>query len=484
MSWDCVEEYSRKPICKDRGREVLGRALKEKEMIITFEQGLYELCAGRIGQDEEYRRLHPGRDGEADENIFQEYRTFQLQRTIRHVYEHSPFYRKQFDRYGIIPDEIREFRDLERLPFTRPEDLRGSGYGLLCVSQRDVERPVTFYSSGTTGIRKRIYFSKSDIRHITDFIGIAMNTIADTENTRILSMITNSEGRGASELFARSVRSRGMDAVVGDMAASSEDLLALSVSHRCNVWFGDITTMYRIAKEMEDQADLGSLGMKLLFVTMGHISKPMRMYMERTFACKVIAHYGLTEVGWGFAIECGRCGGYHYNELDVYTEVIDPITGSRVQDGTVGELTYTTIGRDAMPLIRYRSGDMAYCRDSGCGQRLRVIGPIMRRLEGAFETKAGNLVYPAMLEEVIYSVDEIEDYRPYIDGNQLVLYAELSRESESVRERLMERLETLPELSGMERPRIELLPSGTLRKFCFENKHIQEIGRAVEIWQE
>ena len=56
-------------------------------MIITFEQGLYELCAGRIGQDEEYRRLHPGRDGEADENIFQEYRTFQLQRTIRHVYE-------------------------------------------------------------------------------------------------------------------------------------------------------------------------------------------------------------------------------------------------------------------------------------------------------------------------------------------------------------------------------------------------------------
>lgn len=453
-------------------------------MIITFEQGLYEICARRIGQDVEYQRLRPDQNGEVDERIFREYREYQLQRMIRHVYENSTFYRKQFDRFGIVPDDIREFRDLEKLPFTCPEDLRGSGYGFLCISQRNVERPVTFYSSGTTGIRKRIYFSQSDIRHITDFIGTAMNTIADRSDTRILSMITNSEGRGASELFAKSVRSRGMDAVVGDMAASSEELLSLSVSHRCNVWFGDITTMYRIAKEMEDRTDLGSLGMKLLYVTMGHISKPMRMYLERVFACKVVAHYGLTEVGWGFAIECGECKGYHYNELDVYTEVVDPKTGSRVKDGTVGELTYTTIGRDAMPLLRYRSGDMAYCKDSGCGQKLRVIGSIKRRLEGAFQIDEENLVYPAMLEEVIYSVDEIVDYRPYIDGNQLVLYVELCRENESVRDRLMERLEMLPELNLMGRPRVELLPSGKLRKFCFEKKHIQEIGKAVEIWRE
>lgn len=453
-------------------------------MIITFEQGLYEICARRIGQDEEYQKLHPGRSIEADEKIFQEYRKYQLQRTIRHVYENSTFYRKQFDQCGIAPGEIRGFRDLQKLPFTRPEDLRGSGYGFLCISQREVERPVTFYSSGTTGIRKRIFFSREDIKHITDFIGTAMNTIADTEDTRILSMITNSEGRGASELFAKSVRLRKMEAVLGDMAASSEELLSLSISHRCNVWFGDITTMYRIAKEMEGKVDLGSLGMKLLFVTMGHISKPMRTYLERVFVCRVIAHYGLTEVGWGFAIECRECGGYHFNEMDVYTEVIDPETGERVEDGRVGELTYTTIGRDAMPLIRYRSGDMAYCKDSGCGQRLRAIGPIMRRLEGAFRVDEESLVYPAMLEEVIYSVDEIVDYRPYIDGNQLVLYVELCRESGSVRERLMERLERLPELSGMERPRIELLPSGTLRKFCFEKKHIQDIRKAVEIWQE
>ena len=454
-------------------------------MIITFEQGLYEICARRIGQDGEYQRLHPDWNGGADERIFREYRKYQLQRTIRHVYENSSFYRKQFEQSGIVPDEIREFRDLEKLPFTFPDDLRGSGYVFLCISQRNVERPVTFYSSGTTGIRKRIYFSKADVRNIMDFIGTAMNTIADTKDTRILSLLTNSEGRGASELYAKSVRLRGMDAVVGDMAAPSEELFSLSVSNRCNVWFGDITTMYRIAKEMEDKTDLKSLGMKLLYVTMGHISKPVRTYLERVFACKVIAHYGLTEVGWGFAIECQECGGYHYNEMDVYAEVVDPKTGNRVKEGAVGELTYTTIGREAMPLIRYRSGDLAYLRDSGCGQKLQVIGPIVRRLEGAYQMDETHLVYPAMLEEVIYSVDEIADYRPYIDGNQLVLYVELCREDGgSVRSRLMERLEGLSEWKGMERPRIELLPSGTLRKFCFEKKHIQEIGKAAEIWQE
>lgn len=452
-------------------------------MIITFEQGLYEICAKRIGQDEAYQSIHPDWNGQVDEKIFQDYRVYLLRRTIQHVYENSKFYRVQFDRLGITPGDIQEFSDLEKLPFTNPDDLRGSGYEFLCISQRDVERPVTFYSSGTTGIRKRIYFSKKDLEHIMDFIGTAMNTIADIEDTRILSLLTNSQGRGASEMYAKSVRARGMEAVVGDMAASSEELLSLSVYHQCNVWFGDITTMYRIAKEMEDKVDLKNMGMKLLYVTMGNISKPMRVYLERVFGCEVIAHYGLTEVGWGFAIECGGCHGYHYNEVDVYTEIIDPKTGERMKDGMVGELTYTIIGRDAMPLLRYRSGDLAYCEDSSCGQKLRVIGPIVRRLEGVFQIDQENMIYPAMLEEVIYVIDEIVDYRPYIDGNQLVLYVELCKENASVKERLSKQLKTLKELERMQPPRIELLPRGTLHKFCFEKKHIQDIKKAVEIWQ-
>lgn len=254
----------------------------------------------------------------------------------------------------------------------------------LVIDKEVIEKPVTFYSSGTTGIRKRMFFSQKDISRIMDFIGVAMNTIAETDTSSILSLMTNSQGRGASELYAKSVQARGMKAYVADMSASSDAILEKSIEHGCNIWFGDVTTIYRIAKEMEHQVDLKKLGIHLLYVTMGHISQPVKKYLGEAFGCQVIGHYGLTEVGWGFAIECRECGGYHYNELDVYTEVVDPDTGDVLPDGQVGELTYTIIGKEAMPLIRYRSGDLAYCKEAECEQSLRLIGPIKRRIEGAF----------------------------------------------------------------------------------------------------
>lgn len=452
--------------------------------MITFEDGLYELCGKRIEEDTEYLQDTRLWDGKVNAEIFREYQDFQFQRTLRHVYENSRFYRKQWEEHQIHPEEIRDFGDLKKLPFTFPEDLRTTGYEFLCMSQRNIEKPVTFYSSGTTGIRKRMYFSKTDMTRIMHFIGTAMNTIAEADSSSILSLMTNSQGRGASELYAKSVRARGMKAYVADMAASSEEILNMSMEHGCNIWFGDVTTIYRIAKEMEQQVDLKKLGIELLYVTMGHISQPVRQYLKEAFGCRVIAHYGLTEVGWGFAIECGECGGYHYNELDVYTEVVDPDTGEQLPDGRVGELTYTIIGKEAMPLIRYRSGDLAYCKEAECGQGLRLIGPIQRRIEGAFSVEEETLIYPAMLEEVIYTIDEIVDYRPYINEGQLVLYVELCRENPDVKEELIRRLQTLPEMQKMKCPRVELLQSGMLRKFCYEKKHIQNVEKEAEIWQE
>lgn len=214
-----------------------------------------------------------------------------------------------------------------------------------------------------------------------------MNSIADTEDTRILSLMTNSNGRGASQVYVDSVKARGMEAFTGNMEDGAEEILLLSQQHGCNVWFGDIGTIYRTAKELEELGyDLSSIGMKLIYVTMGNISAPVRAYLENIFQCELITHYGLTEVGWGFAIEQPGLGGYYTNELDVYTEVVDPNTGDVLPDGIEGELTYTIIGKEAMPLIRYRSGDIAsICRTKEEG-RLDLVGFIRRRLEGTLIT--------------------------------------------------------------------------------------------------
>ena len=176
-------------------------------MKITFLEGQYELARKTIEETPECGMM-PVR--EMNRKIFDDYRTFALRRTVKRVYEHSRFYRTAMETAGIRPEEIRGFEDLVKLPFTFPGDLRGNSYNFLCMSERYVERPISFYSSGTTGIKKRMFFSFHDIGRVRDFIGTAMNSIADTEDTRILSLMTNSNGRGASQVYVDSVKARSV----------------------------------------------------------------------------------------------------------------------------------------------------------------------------------------------------------------------------------------------------------------------------------
>ena len=140
-------------------------------MGVNLEEGLFELCSKRIMADEEFIAVARNRNFcKVNNDLFQEFRLYQLKKTIRHVYENSCFYREKFRERSVGPEDIKSLKDIEKFPFTFPEDLRHSSYDFLCISQRDVENPVTFFSSGTTGIRKRIYFSRADIIKIMQFL--------------------------------------------------------------------------------------------------------------------------------------------------------------------------------------------------------------------------------------------------------------------------------------------------------------------------
>jgi phenylacetate-CoA ligase len=451
-------------------------------MKITFLEGQYELARKTIEETPECGMM-PVR--EMNRKIFDDYRTFALRRTVKRVYEHSRFYRTAMETAGIRPEEIRGFEDLVKLPFTFPGDLRGNSYNFLCMSERYVERPISFYSSGTTGIKKRMFFSFHDIGRVRDFIGTAMNSIADTEDTRILSLMTNSNGRGASQVYVDSVKARGMEAFTGNMEDGAEEILLLSQQHGCNVWFGDIGTIYRTAKELEELGyDLSSIGMKLIYVTMGNISAPVRAYLENIFQCELITHYGLTEVGWGFAIEQPGLGGYYTNELDVYTEVVDPKTGKVLPAGEEGELTYTIIGKEAMPLIRYRSGDIASIRRAGEEGQLDLVGLIQRRLEGIFTTPSGIEITPARVEEVLYTFPQVIDYRLYNCSDHVGIEVETVGAGQgSVKAQgdlgglIRDKLSTLSGMNELGPAEITFLPRGELKKYCFEKKRFVQKQR-------
>ncbi|MGE4587947.1 MAG: DVU_1553 family AMP-dependent CoA ligase [Mangrovibacterium sp.] len=430
--------------------------------------------------DKEFKKTAKHRNfDQVDHELFQEFKLYQLRKTIRYVSEKSRFYKEKFEANHVRAEDIECLSDIEKFPFTLPEDLRNNGFDFLCISQGCVEKPVTFYSSGTTGLKKRIYFSNGDIMKILQFLPCGMNTVVDKQEGVIQIFLPNSSGRGIAHLLAKSLESYGMRAVVSDMEASCEEIMQTCLEHRPNVWFGDAGTIFRVTKEMESRMDLSGLGMKVLFLTMSNISDSMKRYLEKVWNCRVATHYGLTEMGWGLAVDCDTCNGYHYNELDVIAEVVDPETGRVLPDGETGELVLTSIGREAMPIIRFRSGDISSLSECTCGHNLQVMRHIVRRIEGMYQLSEHKYIYPALLEEALYSVEEVIDYRASVKGRQLLIDletvdpADRRRSEAAIKEEVKKRLLEIDIIRDYEMElAVELLETGALKPFCLQKKRI------------
>lgn len=443
-------------------------------MYVSLQAGLYDLCRLRIEKDEEFKAQSARGNFDAVDNaLFDEYKLWQLKKTVRRVRTKSPFYRRLFEKAGVTEDDLHSLADIAKLPFTFPADLAGTSYSLLCTSQGEVEKPVTFYSSGSTGTKKRIFFSMADIQKILDFLPRGMNTVIGRDEARVLVFLQNSQGRGIGSILAQSLNAFGMQGWTADLQDSTDDILRATVEHKINVWFGDAITIYRATRVLEKQADLHSLGMQCIFITMSNIPQSMIDYLHSAWGCRVSTHYGLTESGWGLAVDCDVCPGYHYDELDHIVEVVDPETGGPVPEGQEGEVVLTNISRDCMPLIRYRTGDIATLTRSVCGSHLMTLGHIRRRKEGATEYN-GHYIYPALFDEVLFSTDGLLDYRIFLEGERISLDVEVLDEALFDAVGLKERIMALPFMAGAPEIELNLLKSGTLREHCYEKKRILE----------
>ena len=443
-------------------------------MYVSLQAGLYDLCRLRIEKDEEFKAQSAhGNFDAVDDALFDEYKLWQLKKTVRRVRTKSPFYRRLFEKAGVTEDDLHSLADIAKLPFTFPADLAGTSYSLLCTSQGEVEKPVTFYSSGSTGTKKRIFFSMADIQKILDFLPRGMNTVIGRDEARVLVFLQNSQGRGIGSILAQSLNAFGMQGWTADLQDSTDDILCATVEHKINVWFGDAITIYRATRVLEKQADLRSLGMQCIFITMSNIPQSMIDYLHSAWGCRVSTHYGLTESGWGLAVDCDVCPGYHYDELDHIVEVVAPETGGPVPEGQEGEVVLTNISRDCMPLIRYRTGDIATLTKSVCGSHLMTLGHIRRRKEGATEYN-GHYIYPALFDEVLFSTDGLLDYRIFLEGGRISLDVEVLDEALFDAVGLKERLMALPFMAGAPEIELNLLKSGALREHCYEKKRILE----------
>jgi len=443
---------------------------------VSLEKGLYDLCRLRIAEDEEFRTQAKNRNFDSvDDALFDEYKLWQLKKNVRRMREKSPFYRRRLAAAGVTEDDITALADISKMPFTFPVNLSGTSYALTCMSQSQIEKPVTFYSSGSTGTKKRIFFSMADIKKILDFLPRGMNTVIGREEGRCQVFLQNSQGRGIGGILAQSLNAFGMKGWTSDLADSVEDIIQLTLDNNINVWFGEAITILRATRILSQRMDLTKLGMKCVFITMTNISDSMKSYLEKAWNCPVSTHYGLTESGWGLAVDCDVCPGYHYDEMNHIIEIVDPDTGEVLPYGTEGEVVLTNIARDCMPLLRYRTGDIAKLTRSECGSHLDVLGHIVRRKEGATVIK-GKDIFPALFDEPIFSMEDVLDYRLFIgEDESFTIDLEVLDPEHFDKDELLRRLALVPELSVLENTKLITLPCGALRKFCFEKKRIRPL---------
>ncbi len=384
--------------------------------IVPLEEGLYELAGKQINEDNAFLGLlGVGRAGRVDKALFDKYRDFKFARTVRYVYENSRFYKRLYDEADVKVEDIKTIADITKLPFTTPEDLAMSStvgkyqYDFLCTSQAKVERAITFATSGTVGPKKRIFFSDKDIDIMTDFMAVGMNTVMD-ENGVTQIFLPPGPSMGQADLLSRGVRKMKGKFVVTGMLVDSKTQIETIIENGSTVMFGETRLMYRITKEMENEYDLTSLGLKTIFVTTSYLCDTMRGYLEKAWNARVTTHYGLVEMGLGVAVECGRGCGYHYDELDVIAEVVDPVTGIPKPDGEVGEMVFTTISRDVMPIIRYKNRDLSFMNkhNDKC-DGLEAIGPVHTRID-SMVPMGGGKIYPTYFDNEMFKIPELVDY--------------------------------------------------------------------------
>ena len=405
-------------------------------------QSLFELCRQQMAADREFLA---GNGLEkvpvVDAALFEDYRLFKLKRTIRHVAENSRFYRHQFAAQGVKPQDIRCLDDLARLPLTSPDQLAADPYAFLCISQSRVERIISFSSSGTLGPKKHISFSEEDISGMTDFMAAGLKTVAGSADV-IQILLPEGPVMGQSDLLARGAEKLGAKAVLSGMFRPPEEQIQAIKDHGSTVLFGETHLIYRITKAMESKCDLKGLGVRTVFVTTSYASPVMIDYLKQAWNARVSTHYGLTEMGLGLAVDCPACGAYHFNELDVVAEVVDPTTGRPLPLGSNGELVFTTLQREAMPLVRYRSRDLAVLAGTAdsCDSPLRTISHVGKRIESVIELQNGASVFPTRYHDTLFRVPEIIDYDLSLetrdDQDLLVFKIEVAANPEKARQQL------------------------------------------------
>lgn len=334
-----------------------------------------------------------------------------LNETLARVQARSAFYRRTLGAGGLHLSRLEEIADL---PFTCADDLRTAPLDLVCVGQDEIERIVTLATSGTTGPPKRIFFTARDQDLTRDFFHHGMSTLVGPGD-RVLILLPGSLPGSVGDLLKDGLERLGVQAIPHGPVADVRHTLDIIARQGVAALVGIPVQVLWLLKASLAGGAPRPRGWRLRSVLLSTDRVPyvVERALREAWGCDVYNHYGTTEMGLGGAVDCRARCGYHAREADLLFEVVDPVTGRPLPDGAEGELVFTTLTREAMPLVRYRTGDLG-CFIPGpceCGTVLRRMAHVHGRLGTGVDLGDGTIIYQRDLDEALLPLAGLADFR-------------------------------------------------------------------------
>lgn len=338
-----------------------------------------------------------------------------LVKMVENCYNKIPLYKKKFDEMGLLPGDIKSIDDVSKLPFTYKTDLRDNyPFGMFAVPHEELVR--IHASSGTTGKQTVVGYTKHDIdiwaRGAARGIAAAGGTKSDFIHisygyglfTGGMGIHYGAEKLGATAIPVSTGNTKRQIMIFQDFGSN---ILCCTPSY----------AMY-IGETMRNMGvDPKSLNLRAGIFGAEPWTENMRREIEKLLAIKAYDIYGLSEIaGPGVACECSMQNGMHVNEDMFYPEVIDSETGEPVPDGTYGELVFTCIGKEALPLLRYRTKDICKLDRTPCecGRTLVRMSKPRGRVDDMLIIRGIN-VFPSQIESVLLDLGMNPNYQMVVD---------------------------------------------------------------------
>ena len=336
--------------------------------------------------------------------------SLRLKAIVEHAYHNTAFYRKKMQELGLEPGDIHSIDDIVKLPFTTKQDLRDNyPFGLMAVPMSEIVR--LHASSGTTGKPIVVGYTRKDLNTWAESVSRALNAYGLSKQDAIqvsygyglftggLGLHAGVENIGGTVIPMSSGNTQKQLQLMSDFGAKA---LACTPSY----------ALYLAEALANSDIDRSQMKLKVGIFGAEPWTEAMRKDIEQKLGVRAYDIYGLTEIiGPGVGFECAEQDGTHLSEDLFYPEIVAPDTLQPVKDGEQGELVFTTLTKEGMPMIRYRTRDLTHLirEKCKCGRSLVRMGRILGRSDDMLIIRGVN-VFPSQIESVILEFEEFEPH--------------------------------------------------------------------------